>query len=448
MRSSRSTTCPRSRNSADWSVGCLQILAAGLLLGLLTAGQSPGQDDFTFEADEFTKKTHEIGGFVEIDGEHADIREDGAASLLNSGGEPDSTLDRLAASLQLKGSSTWEKAGITWLAKGMAAHDDLGWSDSLDLYEGYATIRPSAGINAGIGKKSYKWGKGYAWNPVGFINRTKDPNNPEEALEGYVAAEAEWIRSMPGDLQNIALTAVMLPVWQDLNDDFGEEDDLNLAARLTLLYLDTDIDPLYAATGSRGLRYGVDFSRNITSNLEIHGEWARLNDVQQPLLDAAGKVTTRSFNASSWLLGLRYLSEQDTTVIVEAYHNGAGYGDDELADFYAAVGNAVASGDAQRLAQLRQLGALAYTRPSPARNYGYLRISQKEPFDWLYVTPAITVIGNVGDCSYTVIPELAYAGIENVELRLRLQANIGGSLTEYGEKPISNRVELRLRVYF
>lgn len=196
------------------------------------------------------------------------------------------------------------------------------------------------------------------------------------------------------------------------------------------------------------MRYGFDFSRNVTSNLEIHGEWARLNDVQQPLLDAAGKVTTRSFDATSWLLGLRYLSEQETTIIAEAYHNGAGYGDDELADYYAAVGAAAAGGNTQRLTQLRQAAALAYARPSPARNYGYLCVSQKEPFDWLYFTPALTIIGNLGDRSCTVIPELVFAGIENVELRLRLQARFGGDLTEYGEKPISNRVELRLRVYF
>ena len=94
------------------------------------------------------------------------------------------------------------------------------------------------------------------------------------------------------------------------------------------------------------------------------------------------------------------------------------------------------------------MAALGYARPSPARNYGYLRVSQKEPFDWLYVTPAITVIGNLGDGSFTALPELTYAGIENVELRLRFQANFGGNFTEYGEKPMSNRVELRLRVYF
>jgi hypothetical protein len=47
-----------------------------------------------------------------------------------------------------------------------------------------------------------------------------------------------------------------------------------------------------------------------------------------------------------------------------------------------------------------------------------------------------------------VLPELLYTGIKNVELRFRVQANIGPRLTEFGEKQASNRVEFRLRYYF
>ena len=81
----------------------------------------------------------------------------------------------------------------------------------------------------------------------------------------------------------------------------------------------------------------------------------------------------------------------------------------------------------QRQALWRRPGR---TRDATTR---YLRVSQKEPFDILYFTPAITLIGNLGDGSFTAIPEVTYAGIENVELRLRFQANFGGNFTEYGE---------------
>jgi hypothetical protein len=53
------------------------------------------------------------------------------------------------------------------------------------------------------------------------------------------------------------------------------------------------------------------------------------------------------------------------------------------------------------------------------RDYLYLRISQKEPFDILYFTPSITWIYNVNDESYSLAPELLYTGITNFELRLK-----------------------------
>ena len=383
-----------------------------------------GDDDFSFELHELTRKTHEIGGFVEIDWEHAEIREDSAASLLNFHEDPISTLDRMTASLQLQGSSTWRSASINWLGKGVAAQDDLGWSDSLTLYEGYAALRPTAEINAAIGKKSYKWGKGYAWNPVGFINRTKDPNNPEEALEGYVAAEAEWIKSLTGDLRNIALTTAIVPVWQDVNEDFGSEDHLNLAAKLYLLYLDTDID-LVAFTGdSRTSRFGFDLSRNITTNFEVHGEIAWFTDMPRTVLKSDGSLGRDSDDGTSLLAGIRYLTSFDLTTIIEYYHNGNGYSEEEMERFFGLVDEARdlnLTGGTDSLYDLAgQMSAQGYGRPYAGRDYLYARLSLKEPFDTLYFTPGLTAIINLQDQSFSITPEMTYTGFTNWELLLRL----------------------------
>jgi hypothetical protein len=82
------------------------------------------------------------------------------------------------------------------------------------------------------------------------------------------------------------------------------------------------------------------------------------------------------------------------------------------------------------------------------RNYLYLRASQKEPFDILYFTPSLTTIVNLDDGSYSLIGELLYTGFGDFELRLRAAANRGDRLTEFGEKPVDERVELRARWYF
>jgi hypothetical protein len=76
------------------------------------------------------------------------------------------------------------------------------------------------------------------------------------------------------------------------------------------------------------------------------------------------------------------------------------------------------------------------------------RIAQKEPFDILYFTPALTVIANAGDGSTSVTPELLYTGFKDVELRLRGVFLNGGAGTEFGERQIASRIEFRARLYF
>ena len=89
-----------------------------------------------------------------------------------------------------------------------------------------------------------------------------------------------------------------------------------------------------------------------------------------------------------------------------------------------------------------------YGMPNAGRHYLYLRASQKEPFDILYFTPAVTSIVNLTDGSLSLIPELAYSPMTNLELRFRTPLSIGKNGTEYGEKQNDYRIELRLRYHF
>ena len=75
-------------------------------------------------------------------------------------------------------------------------------------------------------------------------------------------------------------------------------------------------------------------------------------------------------------------------------------------------------------------------------------MSQKEPFDILYFTPALTAIVNFADRSYSVTPEMLYTGYTNVELRLRFFYLKGREQSDFGEKQNARRLELRARFYF
>ena len=81
------------------------------------------------------------------------------------------------------------------------------------------------------------------------------------------------------------------------------------------------------------------------------------------------------------------------------------------------------------------------------RRYLYLRVAQKEPFDILYFTPALTVIASLDDGSSSAAPELAYTGVTNLDLRLRLFFLSGDRLTDIGEKQHDRRLELQMRYF-
>lgn len=414
----------------------------GVLCAFLLAG-SAWAEEYSFDTAEFEKQPFEFGGYLEYKPDHSWLNRDGAFYALN--GLDRSTLDRHIATLKLNAKYTRGIASFNLRADAEAQRDQLSSERIKRFDEAYVSLKPDPGFTLDVGKQALKWGKGYAWNPVGFVERPKDPNDAELAREGYTMIAADFIRNFDGDLKTVAFTPLLLPVGTQTNQDFGTPDHPNAAAKLYLLYLDTDIDFTWLGSGSRTPRFGADFSRNLSSALEIHGEWARIRDVETRSIDATGNITSTVRDATSYLLGLRYLTERDTTWIAEYYHNGAGYTENQLADFYRLVD--AGATDPALLSKARQISP-AYGRANAGEDYLYLRVSQKEPFDIVYFTPAATLIANLNDQSYSLTPELLYTGITNLDLRLRATWLIGKSNSEFGEKQIARKLELMVRYYY
>lgn len=365
--------------------------ALALLVALLAVAARA--EEFSFDAAAFEKKPFEFGGYLEFKPERAWLNRDSNVNKL--AGLDRRTLDRTTATLKLDAKYTQGIASFKLRADAEVRRDDLS-SERINRFdEAYASFKPDPGLTLDVGKQSLKWGKGYAWNPVGFVERPKDPNDVELAREGYTMVAADFIRNFDGDLKTVAFTPVLLPVGSQTNPDFGGPNHVNAAAKLYLLWLDTDIDFTWLSRGSRTPRFGVDFSRNLSSALEVHGEWARSRDADR--------------DRTSGLAGLRYLTERDTTWIAEFYRNGTG--------------------------------------ATPKRTL-YLRASQKEPFDIVYFTPSLTLIANLGDRSFSLTPELLYTGVTNLDLRLRASWLKGGAGSEFGEKQNTRKLELMMRYYF
>ena len=408
-------------------------------------------EEYTFDVSETEKKPYSLGGYVELRPTISWLDQDAAMYKLRFYDRSEGpTLPEYKAALQLDGSI--EKGWATLFVRLNTDYLDsyLGSEFTTTAFEAYLSLKPAPSLVITAGKRTFKWGKGNAWNPVAFVDRPKNPDDPGLDLEGYVAASVDYIRSFSGPLKTLSITPVLVPVSDHVNEDFGEANHVNIAGKIYLLLYDTDIDILFLSGGSRSSRYGLDFSRNITTNVEVHGEYAHLNDVRKSVIGTDGSTHQTVSDATSWLLGLRYLSEKDTSYLLEYYRDGTGYTEQELANYYAFVNNAYdyyLSSESDALLR-KAAGAAAYGRPNAGRSYVYLRVSQKEPFDILYWTPAVTAIVNAEDRSCYLSPEITYTGITNVELRLKGTVLAGNRLSEFGEKQNDFRVELIARYYF
>jgi len=416
-------------------------------VGLLCA------EEFTFEEAEIEKKPYSIGGFLEFRPVLFGLDRDSAFYHLKYfDQDQDSLQDEYNFGLRLEGGYEKGIASAFFRTDAILGYSDEGWDDDFKLLEGYLALKPAAGVFIGAGKRVVPWGKGYAFNPTAFVSRPKDIDNPTEALEGYYLIDADFIRSFHGPLKTLAFTPVVLPVAGSVNDDFGEADDINFAAKLYLLLWDTDFDLMFFTGGSRTTRYGFDFARNILPNLEIHGEAAWITDFEKKSIDSQGRLFTEPADVLQALLGVRYLTETDITYIVEYYHNGGGIDTDSEQNFYGLVDSAynhyLNTGDSSQLARASQLSRSTLASVKPMRDYLYFRASIKEPFEILYLTPALTAIMNLNDRSLSLTPEFIYAPISNLELRLRNAFLIGTSDTEFGEKQNDWRAELRVRYFF
>ena len=460
MRCLRWNLCPRLKPSDERRarLGKLLVVLSVLLLPAHLPAQEQSQDQGRFEIDlaELQKeidrvatKPYSVGGFLEFQPALFGIDPDSAFSRLRFFGRSRPTVfDQYNFRLRLDGSYKRDIFSAFFRADTLMRNDFDGWDEDIRLFEGYLSAKPSPSFIIEAGKKVMKWGKGYAWNPVSFIDRPKNPEDPEEALEGSTVFTADYIRTFPDPLKALTLTTALVPVYRHVNAKFGELGNVDFAAKLYALLYDTDLDFMVSTGSSRTTRYGFDFSRNLMTNLELHGEFAVVNNFKLTAVDRSGRPTSTKSEALSYLFGLRYLTEKETTFILEYYRNGMGFSRNQWKDFYSFVERSYSSGNVNGLRQAQNLVDGAYGRPTAGRNYLYLRVSQKEPFDILYLTPALTSIMNLNDASLVVIPEIAYSPVTNLEIRLRSPVQVGRTSTDYGEKLTDYRIELRMRYFF
>jgi len=321
-------------------------------------------------------------------------------------------------------------------------------NSSFDLFEAYGSFNPSFNTSLQAGKKVYSWGKGYAFNPVGFVNPIKDPENPELAQAGLFSANFEYIKSFSSEaLQSFSFLAVLIPDLDVTGTQFGEFKNTGFALKSSFLFYDTDIDLLAYYSEIKPKRYGFDFARNIQENIEIHGELSYNQNVERFTI-LNNSLRSELIDMYSYLFGIRYLDASNTTIIAEYYHNGSGLSKDEYTNYNEFINNGANSLTETIKQQTLGLSQTYFKGQTLMRDYLYIKLSHPEPFDWLYFTPSLYTIYNLADNSFLLSFQMSYKPVTNIDFIFWATTFVGDETTEYGSKQVKQRLELWMRVFF
>lgn len=425
------------------------ILLAGLVISQIAVNTAQAEE-FSFNASAYEKKPYEFNGHFDLLASQFNTNNDSALSnLAFKPPEKPKDFQRYNSEFELNGLYRFDKSTLNMRSLSQWQNDIFTSGSEHTLQEGFWNYQPNSQLSFEIGKRAIKWGKGYAWNPVGFIERTKNPDDPEVNREGFILAGAEYTQSLPGLVKMISGSIYAIPVSESLNTDFSSTttDTVFFGAKLYLLIDDTDIDFYLRHSAETSSDYGISFATNLSSNFEFHGDFAYQDKVQQVQISSEGTLTASKHSTFQSLIGIRYLTETDLTWIAEWLHNPQGYNLSEMERYLElAHSNPITETAGYQLAQ--QAKQSSYGLNTPAQNYAYLRATKKDFADVVYLNAALTTITNLEDQSYLLTPELTYTGFKNSELRFRATSFQGAKNSEFGEKLSDSKLEFRARFFF
>jgi len=361
-------------------------------------------DEYDFDMESIETKSFEYSGYLRAEYKYQNLNQDSPLYMLLNRSDSSQNTSLNEALFRF----THYKDDFKLIGALSARYANVdGVDESLfTAYQLYAHNTLSINHSIDAGKITLKWGTGYFFNPAAFLDRPKDPTQPENAYEGYVMANYAYNKSFDGDLKNLKLDLVYMPTTSEVNDDFYNGGSTNLSAKLYLLYFDTDISFIYLYSNEQKDKIGFTFSKNLAPHFEIHGEYAKEID-----------------GYYSYLLGLKYVTESDITIISEYYYDSEGLTRDEIRSSIKLL-------------------------PFPAKSYLVNKFSKKEPFDIVYSSVYFKDMLSTEDKSHLNTLGFIYTFKNNLEIDFSYNLNSGDEESEFGKKMVSDFAWLKATWYF
>ena len=361
-------------------------------------------DDYSFDMESIETKSFEYSGYLRSEYKYQNLNQD--SPLYTLLGRTDDTQNTSLNEALFR--FTQYKDDFKLIGSLSARYANIDGTDEslFTVYQLYASNTLSVNHSIDVGKKTLKWGKGYFFNPAAFLDRPKDPTQPENAYEGYVMANYAYNKSFEGALQNLKLDLIYMPTTSSVNDDFYPAASSNLALKLYFLYLDTDIEFIYLYNDQLNDKLGFTFSKNLLPHFEIHGE-------------AAKEIS----GYHSYLLGLKYVTQSDITIISEYYYDSDGLTKEEIRS---------------------SIKLLAF----PGKSYFVNKFSKKEPFGFVYSSVYFRDMLNTEDHSHLDTLGFIYTFKNNIEIDFSYNLNSGSKESDFGKKMVSDFAWLKATWYF
>jgi hypothetical protein len=359
-----------------------------IFLGSLALSSFICASEYGFSMDELESietKPYEYSGYIKGDIKQQNLKNDDSINIYGAEAFLNFQYFKGDYSFYFDGLSTYEKK------------DEVS-NDESNINQLYLNFKYNDNHQVYGGKKTPKWGKGYYANPIAFLDKKKDPNDPEASREGYTQLNYKYNKVYKGDVQNITLDVIYLQTSKDINKELYSGDSNIVAFKSYFLYKDIDIDIAYVYSDKDTNKYGIDFSTNLETNFEIHGEYTEFDN-----------------GYSSYLLGLKYLTEKDLTILSEYFFQN------ETQDITTSLWN---------------------------KKYFINSLTQKEPFEILYYSVYFKNMYNIDDKSMQNKLGVLYTGVTNLDMDLSYTKNSGDDTSEFGSKMAEDLYWVSLKYSF
>ncbi|MBN1578187.1 MAG: hypothetical protein JW913_16625 [Chitinispirillaceae bacterium] len=411
-------------------------------------------DDYTFNASEFEKKPFEFSGTIEFRPSLTIPQNQSTAWKLKNheNNNPPQLLDNYL--LIATPSAKFEKKKILFYSSADLRveynNPESRWNFRGSLLEGYGKYAFSSNWNFLAGKKLYKWGNGYIYNPVSYAGRTKDVNDIDASLEGYYSTAMQYNKSFSSPiLSNFSHETVLLPVYGEINNNYTGGDKLWLLNHSYVLFLNTDVHIFINVAQEFDFSVGFSAAYNILTNWEIHGELSYLPQVNSTIIGSNTMLSvTEKKDIIQSVIGTRYLTTFDATFYLEYLFNGNGYNQNEMNLWYSSAKNALASENLQHINSVRKYWFENLSRQFLMNHYIFFKVQYPEPFNFLYFTPSLYILFNIEDNSFMAGFDMIYKRFENISFNLKLVGLSGDDMSEFGSKISKVKTELNVESYF